>query len=92
VAIAKILKETFGSALVRAELTNGELVVIGFEGRDKVSHTPTEGGLVDVETLPSPEDLKGKILLKVCLPKALLVELTDEIFRRRICMSLRTKR
>lgn len=70
--IAKILKETFGDSLVRAELRDGEFFVVGFEGRDKVYNSFKEGGVVDVETLPSPEELKGKILLKVGLPSLAL--------------------
>jgi hypothetical protein len=63
--IAKILKEVFGNSLIRAELRDGEFVVVGFEGRDKGRKTYTDGGIIEVETLPSPEELKGKILLKV---------------------------
>ena len=43
-AIAKIMKDVFGDALISAPI----------EGRPKINN------------LPSPEQLKGKILLKVC--------------------------
>ena len=72
-ALAKILKESFGSSLVRAELRHREFVVVGFEGRDKACNNYMDGvGVVEMETLPSPEDLKGKILLKVSVFRSFL--------------------
>lgn len=87
--IAEILKESFGHSLVRAELRDGEFVVVGFEGRDKSCNAVKDGGVVDVETLPSPEELKGKILLKVCCASRILrgsESLTTHIGEEPLCL------
>ena len=89
-SIVRIMKECFGDTLVRAELRNGEFVVVtpelkpGVDSEGKIvdgeppptmpqiltTATPkvegaVEGGVVKVDVLPSPEELKGRILLKV---------------------------
>jgi hypothetical protein len=79
------MKESFGQSLVRAEIKDGEFVVVdppltdSHVGGGTVIHPPpsqpaagvkiegaVEGGVVKVDVLPSPEDLRGRVLLKVC--------------------------